>query len=1798
MTATDRGPAVAAATIEVAAGDTETITDAAAADGVVTTTADAILYSPGADGRDTLSYLVTDELGDSVTASTTPAVDPGPVVAAGGSLVHAGAKVSLTAALEAEITAGLAGDSETITAISASAGTVALANGAVTYTAPASGSAVLTYTVTDQLGDTATGTYVVTITPAVVQGLVLHFGAATDPGWGGGEGNIVVTLLDAAGHVLATTTTRGNGWFDFTSLQVGTYQLEYTLPAGQIIEPGSSGVSASTLLSAPFTLTAGENFATAAADVISVASFTGEVELDGTGEAGVVIDLLLTVDTLWATTTTDANGAFSFTDVPVGSYMVRYIPPDGQGLLAGGPASIASGITGTYTVVQAQVESLPTQVLSTSATPPEDPVAQQPTQLTFDDEFNSFVWSADGSSGWMTEYPYGGESARALPNDEEAEYYSDPTVGTDPFSLQNGVLDITATPAAPGSNPYGLPYTSGIITTYRSMAQTYGLFEARVEMPAGQGLWPSFWLLPAGAYTSELDVFEVLGSAPGVLYSTSHSLVDGVWSGDSQVRLVPDTSTGFHVYAVDWEPTLLSFYVDGNLIATIPTPAAMDQPMYMILNLTVGGAGSWPGAPDATTVFPATMQVDWVRVYATANTIDVSGTAAIESSSVSGTASLDGSPEAGVVVALIDAGGNTIATATTDATGAFSFTGLAAGDYQLGYTAPDGTVLSSTGQASVATGLIGTFNLADGQALALPDEALVAAATVTATVTWLAGGTTTGEGGVAVALLDATGATVATGVSAADGSVSFTGLYAGTYQLEYTVPAGQVVEPGGAVAAATGLTADFTVAAGQTLAAPACVLLPMGSISGVVDFAGTGAGGITLTLLDGTGAVLATAVTGADGSFDFANLAAGTYQVEYSLAASEVLLAGGPADPASLLTAPIVLGRSTQAVLATAMLAPAPATIAGSVVFEAGGQAGVAVTLLASDGSTVASTQTDADGDYSFTGLAAGGYELSFTPPAGEMASVGGLADPASDLTVPQSVTAGQTLELGAETLAPLTGTLLGTVTEGGAGEAGVAVALLGAAGSVLATTTTDAAGDFAFTGLAAGSYAVSYTAPAGTELPLGGPASPSTGATAPVSLAADQILTLASQTLLNQPAWIQAKALHFGASGDPPYGSGIGGMTVALLDSTGAVIATAVTQGNGWFAFYALAAGSYQLRYTPPAGETFVPGGAVDPTTDLTAPFSVAAGQAAIAPSAALENLASLAGEVTLGGVGEAGVAVSLLDGDGDLIATTTTASDGTFSFTGLAAGTYQVEYAAPAGTMFGVAGFGVAGAAATGSASGGSASGGSASGGSASGTALSDSAAAGSVAADSAVSGGAVSGGAAAPSVGGTGAGTPVTVLLGAPVTLALGQAETLAPVSLQSALASIAGSVTLDGGVVAGVVVSLLNAAGQILAKTRSAADGSFSFSGLAAGIYQVSFTPPRGSVPQTGSTANAATWLTPQLNATAGQVVSVAPEALLTQPGAIQGVVAHFGGVGDPAYGGGDGGVTVALVGADGSVLATTVTHGNGWYIFRYLAAGSYRVMVTPPSGQIIRPAGAADPATGLTAAVAVPAGSTVAAPQIALVSGFVMTGSGLSVSAGDGNHLVTGTASQSTLVLGAGNQSVTLTGTADAVVTGNGNQTISLAGTGNSVSVGTGTSTIFAGSGDASVQAAGGWVKITAGGSGNLFDGGAGVSFMYADGSAGNVFMLNAGGASLLTTIAGFTLAGQDTLGLARTLAGATVPVTLANLGQFVTASISGGDTLLAVDPSGGAGVPRSFAVLSGVHTSVAALLAAGDFALQ
>ena len=245
--------------------------------------------------------------------------------------------------------------------------------------------------------------------------------------------------------------------------------------------------------------------------------------------------------------------------------------------------------------------------------------------LTWNDEFNArdgtpvdqSKWTqVTGGSGW---------------GNDELEYY---TASPRNAHQEHGSLVIEALQEA-YTGPDGVTgqYTSARLKTAGKFSQAYGRFEARIKMPRGQGIWPAFWLLGDDISTvkwptcGEIDIVENLGSEPSIAHGTIHGPGYSRQHGISSAYTLPDDhhfSDDFHLFAVEWEPEEIRFYVDENLYATrrpsdLPAGArwVYDHPFFVILNLAVGG--KWPGNPDATTQFPQKMLVDYVRVYRRAN---------------------------------------------------------------------------------------------------------------------------------------------------------------------------------------------------------------------------------------------------------------------------------------------------------------------------------------------------------------------------------------------------------------------------------------------------------------------------------------------------------------------------------------------------------------------------------------------------------------------------------------------------------------------------------------------------------------------------------------------------------------------------------------------------------------------------------------------------------------------------------------------------------------------------------------------------------------------------------------------------------------------------------------------------------------------------------------------------------------------------------------------------------------------------------------------------------------------------
>lgn len=169
-------------------------------------------------------------------------------------------------------------------------------------------------------------------------------------------------------------------------------------------------------------------------------------------------------------------------------------------------------------------------------------------------------------------------------------------------------------------------YTSARIKTAGLKERTYGRYEARIKVPKGQGIWPAFWMLGSGIATTgwprsgEIDIMENIGKEPATVHGTVHGPgYSGEHAfGKPSVLANGNYADGFHVFAVEWEPREIRWYRDGQLYHTarpelVKGDWVFEQPFFVLLNLAVGGY--WPGYPDATTVMPQRMLVDYVRVY-------------------------------------------------------------------------------------------------------------------------------------------------------------------------------------------------------------------------------------------------------------------------------------------------------------------------------------------------------------------------------------------------------------------------------------------------------------------------------------------------------------------------------------------------------------------------------------------------------------------------------------------------------------------------------------------------------------------------------------------------------------------------------------------------------------------------------------------------------------------------------------------------------------------------------------------------------------------------------------------------------------------------------------------------------------------------------------------------------------------------------------------------------------------------------------------------------------------------------
>lgn len=304
-----------------------------------------------------------------------------------------------------------------------------------------------------------------------------------------------------------------------------------------------------------------------------------------------------------AAVSTDNSGNVTFTATATNA--VTYDFDYGNGIFATVPTGVITyryPAGGTYTV-NVTAKSGSGQTISKSI----QVTVIVTLGLVWSDEFNTAgapdvgKWGYDigtGSGGW---------------GNNELQYY---TNRPDNVVVAGGVLKIIAKK----ETYMGSAYTSARLLSKGKYAFKYGRIEVRAKFPTGVGTWPALWMLGDNIGTvgwpacGETDIAEHLGRDVNKIYGTLHYPGNSGGSANGNTIVIPDATTAFHNYIVDWSATAIKIYVDSQLYHTVANSASIpfNQNFFILLNMAMGGNFGGPVDPAFTT---ATLEIDYVRVY-------------------------------------------------------------------------------------------------------------------------------------------------------------------------------------------------------------------------------------------------------------------------------------------------------------------------------------------------------------------------------------------------------------------------------------------------------------------------------------------------------------------------------------------------------------------------------------------------------------------------------------------------------------------------------------------------------------------------------------------------------------------------------------------------------------------------------------------------------------------------------------------------------------------------------------------------------------------------------------------------------------------------------------------------------------------------------------------------------------------------------------------------------------------------------------------------------------------------------
>ena len=1370
-----------------------------------------------------------------------------------------------------------------------------------------------------------------------------------------GVPGVTVNLENSSGTVIATTTTNATGTYTFSDQAAGTYTVQVVSPSGDTFSPKGSS---STLLdstvssSGAASVTVGHGgTATVNAGLHGGGTVSGVVFSDVNGDgsddgsdpglSGQTVTLLASNGkTVVATTTTNSLGAYSFTNVSPGSYVVSVAQASGQtfspagtsttepnsNVTSSGTAAITLTSGGTVTVNAGEYKA--STVTGTVFTDTNADGVQETGEAGFAGQvvqllsgstvIGTATTAANGSYSFAGVAP---GSYTVSVTAAAGDTFS--TAGTAPVTTTSGST-VTVSPIGEyaGSTITGTVFTDlnadGVQESGDAgfSGQTVSLLNAAGTVVATttdvNGHYTFSGVAP-GSYTVSVtraagDTFSTAGTA--AVTTTSGSTVTVSPIGEYAGSTI--TGTVFTDLNADGVQESGDAGFSGQTVSLLNAAGTV-----VATTTDVNGHYTFSGvAPGSYTVSVTRAAGDTFSTAGTApvtttsgSTVTVSPIGEYAGSTITGTVftdlNADGVQESGdagfsgQTVSLLNAAGTVVAT-TTDVNGHYTFSGVAPGSYTVSVTRAAGDTFSTAGTAPVTT--------TSGSTVTVSPIGEYAGSTITGTVftdlnaDGVQESGDAGFSGQTVSLLNAAGTVVAT-TTDVNGHYTFSGVAPGSYTVSVTRAAGDTFSTAGTAPVTTTSGSTVTVSpigeyAGSTITGTVFTDL---NADGVQESGDAGFSGQTVSLLNAAGTVVAT-TTDVNGHYTFSGVAPGSYTVSVTRAAGDTFSTAG--------TAPVTT-TSGSTVTVSPIGEYAGSTITGTVftdlnadgVQESGdaGFSGQTVSLLNAAGTVVATT-TDVNGHYTFSGVAPGSYTVSVTRAAGDTFSTAG--------TAPVTTTSGSTVTvspIGEYAGSTITGTVFtdlnadGVQESGDAGFSGQTVSLLNAAGTVVATTT-DVNGHYTFSGVAPGSYTVSVTRAAGDTF--------STAGTAPVTTTSGSTVTVSpigeyAGSTITGTVFTDLNADGVQESGD----AGFSGQTVSLLNAAGTVVAT-TTDVNGHYTFSGVAPGSYTVSVTRAAGDTFSTAGTapVTTTSGSTVTVSPIGEYAGSTITGTVFTDLNADGVQESGDAGFSGQTVSLLNAAGTVVATTTDVN-GHYTFSGVAPGSYTVSVTRAAGDTFSTAGT--------------------------------------------------------------------------APVTTTSGSTVTVSPIG-EYAGSTITGTVFTDlnaDGVqesgdagFSGQTVSLLNAAGTVVATTTDV-NGHYTFSGVAPGSYTVSVTRAAGDTFSTAGTAPVTT--------TSGSTVTVSPIGEYAGSTITGTVFTDLNADGVQESGdAGFSGQTVSLLNAAGTVVATT-TDVNGHYTFSGVAPGSYTVSVTRAAGDTFSTAG--------TAPVTTTSGSTVTVSPIGEYAGSTITG---------------------------------------------------------------------------------------------------------------------------------------------------------------------------------------------------------------